>query len=236
MATNVNLMSAATDEGPVALSIYGFAGGHRVGGHQMMAGVGVDASFATLGGTLTLGVSQSFEQGALLGLVGNGAFNFGTGSTISAAHVGYTRTLGDDLSMFGNIELGVAGALGSIDGSLIEAVGPLTFSGYNIGATATGVFVGNDGFTVSLTRPTRVSSGEAAVAMPVGRTAEGGIIVESLAIDLAPTGRQRDLGLNYTFGVGNSGRLSFAAQYSLDAGNVAGAKSLAFAAGYGFGF
>lgn len=236
MATNVNLMSAATDGGPVALSVYGFAGGHRVGAHKMMAGVGVDASFGTLGGTLTLGISQSFEQGALLGLVGNGAFNFGTGSSISAAHIGYTRGLGDDLSMFGNIELGVAGALGSTDGGLIEAVGPLTFSGYNIGATATRIFAGNDSFTVSLTRPTRVSSGEVAVAMPVGRTAEGEILVETLAINLAPTGRQRDLGLNYTIGVGNTGRLSFAAQYSLDAGNVAGAQSLAFVAGYGFGF
>lgn len=236
MATNVNLVSAGTDEGPVALSIYGFAGGHRVGGNQMMAGVGFDASVNTFGGTLTLGVSQSFEQGALLGLVGKGAFNFGVGSSISAAHFGYTRALGDNLSMFGNIELGVAGALGSTDGSLIKAVGPVTFGGYNIGATATRIFAGNDSFTVSLTRPTRVSSGEAEVAMPVGRTTEGGILVETLAIDLAPTGVQRDLGLNYTIGVGNSGRLSFAAQYSLDAGNVAGAQSLAFAAGYGFGF
>ncbi|MHA1560239.1 MAG: S8 family peptidase [Alphaproteobacteria bacterium] len=236
MATNVNLVTAGTDEGPVALSFYGFAGGHRVGGSQMMAGLGVDASVEALGGTITLGVSQSFEQGALLGLVGNDAFNFGAGSSISAAHVGYTRALGDNLSMFGNIELGIAGALGFTDGSLVEAVGPMTFSGYNIGATATNVLVGDDSFTFSLTRPTTVTSGEVAVAIPVGRTAEGGILVETLAIDLAPTGRQRDLGLNYAFGVGDAGRLSFAAQYSLDAGNVAGARGLAFAVGYGFGF
>lgn len=232
MAVNPNVIGLG--DGPI--SLYGFAGNHWAGAEHMMAGLGIDASVDALGGTLTFGVNQSFEQGALLGMIGNGAFDFGAGSSLSALHLGYSRALGDTLSVFGNFEIGIANALGFTGDGLVTNIGPVAFGGYSMGATLNDVFSEHDSLTFSVTGPTRVTAGEATVAMPVGRTAEGDILAKALAIDLAPAGRQRDFAFNYAFGVGDSGRISLGAQYIVDAGNIAGARGFGFALGYALDF
>ena len=236
LAGEAAMVSTAIDVGGFDLSLYGYAGGHRIGGDRGVAGVGINAVIDAWGGALTMGFNQSLEQGALLGLVGNDAFDFGRGSAVSAAHLGYAYPLGGRLSVFGNVEMGVANALGVSGNSLVESIGPISFSGYHFGSTASDVFFGGDRLTLSMTRPMRVDSGSMVIALPVGRTVDGAILTEALSADLAPLGNQRDLGFNYAIALGASRQLSLAATYSLDAGNVLGAAGFALAAGYRAGF
>jgi len=62
------------------------------------------------------------------------------------------------------------------------------------------------------------------------------VTTEAVTLSLAPGGRQLDLGINYEVGIGAASTLRLAATYSLDAGNVDGARGLALAAGIGIGF
>jgi hypothetical protein len=82
----------------------------------------------------------------------------------------------------------------------------------------------------------RVNSGSVEMVLPAGRTASGDITTAALTAALAPSGRQRDLALTYGIGLGVSSELRMTAIYSLDAGNVSGARGFGIAAGYGLTF
>ncbi|MCW5719367.1 MAG: hypothetical protein KIS68_16235, partial [Bauldia sp.] len=216
-------------------STFAYAGGQQAT-DNVMAGFGLARTFDALGGRLTIGASQNIEQGALLGLVGNEAFDFGRGTAITAGHLGYERAVGERFSVFANVEVGMANAFGLAADSLVRSIGPVGFNGFNVGATAHGVIADNDRLTFSVSRPLRVASGEMAIGMPVGRTIDGTVTTEVVTLSLAPGGRQLDLGVNYEVGIGATSTLRLAATYSLDAGNVDGARGLALAAGIGIGF
>ncbi|MGV8841382.1 MAG: S8 family peptidase [Bauldia sp.] len=227
--------AAFVSSGRDGWSTFAYAGGQQAS-DDLLAGFGFSRSFDAFGGRFTIGASQNFEQGALLGLVGNDAFDFGRGTAITAGHVGYERAIGEGFSVFANIEVGIANAFGIAASSLVRSIGPVGFNGFNLGATLHGVVADNDRLTFSVSRPLRVASGEMELGVPVGRTIDGAVTTEAVTLSLAPGGRQLDLGVNYEVGIGASSTLRFAATYSLDAGNVDGARGLALAAGIGIGF
>ncbi len=231
LSRNAGFVSSGND----GWSTFAYAGGQQAT-DNLMAGFGLARTFDALGGRLTIGASQNIEQGALLGLVGNEAFDFGRGTSITAGHLGYERAVGERFSMFANVEVGIANAFGLSGESLVRSIGPVGFNGFNLGATAHGLIADRDRLTFSVSRPLRVASGEMAIGMPVARTIDGTVTTEVVTLGLAPDGRQLDLGVNYEVGIGASSTLRLAATWSLDAGNVDGARGLALAAGIGIGF
>ncbi|MCC6734506.1 MAG: S8 family serine peptidase [Bauldia sp.] len=216
-------------------STFAYAGGQQAS-DNLLAGFGFARTFDAFGGRFTIGASQNVEQGALLGLVGNDAFDFGRGTSITAGHLGYERAVGERFSVFANVEVGVANAFGVGSSSLVRSIGPVGFNGFNFGATAHGVIARNDRLTFSVSRPLRVASGAMELGVPVARLVDGTVTTEAVTLSLAPGGRQLDLGINYEVGIGAASTLRLAATYSLDAGNVDGARGLALAAGIGIGF
>jgi subtilase-type serine protease len=236
LAADAAVARASADYGRFGLSVFGFAGDDQAYGAMLMSGAGINASLETNAGMFTIGFSQSLEQGALLGLVGNNAFDFGTASSIAAAHVGFTHDFGDRLSVFGNLEVGIAQAIGVGSASLVASVDPAGFNGFNVGATVNGVFTGDDRLTFSVTQPTRINSGAATINLPVGRTLGGDIVTQSVQAGFAPTGRQLDLGLTYAISLAANSQLRLGAQYSIDAGHIDGAKGFAAVLGYGLNF
>ncbi|MGE0458446.1 MAG: S8 family serine peptidase [Bauldia sp.] len=216
-------------------STFAYLGGQQAT-ENAMAGFGASRSFDALGGRVTIGASQSLEQGAVLGLVGNEAFDFGRGTAITAGHLGYEGAIGDRFAVFANLEIGVASAFGEATDDLVEDIGPVAFNGFHVGANVRGVIADDDKVTVSVSRPLRVLAGDVDLAMPVGRTIDGAVTTEAVTVALAPEGRQLDFGFNYEIGLGALSTLRFAATYSLDAGNVADARGIAVAAGLGVGF
>lgn len=216
-------------------STFAYAGGQQAAANAM-AGLGVSRTFDTIGGSFTLGISQSVEQGALLGLVGNEAFDFGQGTSITAGHLGYEKTFGDRFAVFANVEVGIANVFGLPSDGLVRSIGPVGFNGFSLGASARGILADSDRLTFTVSRPLTVASGEMELGMPVGRTIDGTITTEAVTLSLTPGGQQLDLGINYEIGIGATSTLRFAATYSLDAGNVDGARGLALAAGLGIGF
>ena len=69
-----------------------------------------------------------------------------------------------------------------------------------------------------------------ALAVPSGRTPEGEILVNRHSGDMAPSGRQLDLGLNYRISADETSSFEFGAVYSMDVGHVADNSGAAFAA------
>ena len=201
-----------------------------------MSGVGVNASLETSAGMFTIGLSQSLERGALLGLVGNDAFDFGAETSITAANFGFAGDIGSRFSVFGNLEVGVAQAIGATGSDLVASVDPTGFNGFSVGATVQGLFGADDHLTFSVTQPTRINRGAATINLPVGRTIDGTILTESIRADLTPTGRQLDLGLTYALGLGENSELRIGARYSLDAGHIDGATGFGLIFGYGLAF
>jgi len=237
LAADAAMMKRSADYGRFELAAFGFAGDHRAYGDALISGAGINASIETAGGgVFTVGLSQTLERGALLGLVGNDAFDFGKGSAITAANFGFTRDVGDRFSVFGNFELGVANALGATGNGLVASIDPATFNGFSVGASMQGVFGDNDQLTFSVSQPTRINGGAATIDLPVGRTIDGAIVTESVRAELAPTGRQLDFGLSYAIGLGENSQIRLGAQYSLDAGHIDGAKGLSVVLGYGLTF
>jgi hypothetical protein len=236
LAENAAVLQGVAEFGRVGVSAFGFTADHAAYGTAQMSGVGINASLATDAGRFTIGLSQSAESGALLGLVGNRAFDFGAGSSITAANFGYAHDLGSRLTLFGNLEIGVAHASAGTAGTLVRSVDPATFNGFSIGASLNGVFSTGDRLAFTVTQPTRISSGAATINLPVGRTIDGAILSEAVRAELTPSGRQIDLGLTYAFGLGENANLSIGGQYSLDAGHIDGATGFAFVVGYGRSF
>lgn len=231
LSRNADFVSGGRD----GWSTFAYAGGQQAT-ENAMAGIGVSRTFDAAGGSFTVGVSQSVEQGALLGLVGNEAFDFGRGTSITAGHLGYEKSFGERFAVFANVEVGIANAFGLPSDGLVRSIGPVGFNGFSLGASARGILADSDRLTVTVSRPLTVASGAMELGMPVGRTIDGTITTEAVTLSLAPGGQQLDLGVNYEIGIGATSTLRFAATYSLDAGNVDGARGLALAAGLGVGF
>ena len=236
LASSAAVVSSEREFGRLDVSVFGFAAGHQSYGATSMIGVGVNVSLETSVSTISFGFGQSLEQGALLGLVGNDAFDFGIGSLISSANLGFASVLGPRLSLFGDVEIGIAAATGFNDDSLVASLSPIGYRGFQLGATIQDVLARGDSVTLSFVQPMRIESGTVQFVLPVSRTAEGAIVNETVTADLSPSGRQRNLALSYETSLWQSSRLSLRLQYSFDAGNIAGARAFAVAGGYRHAF
>lgn len=232
LAHNAAVLSTTRQWGNLGVEFYGYAGGHDAGGDASMAGVGANLSVATPITTFSLGVGQSLERGAILGLVGNDVFDFGDGSLISSANLGFNTPIGDSMALFGNLELGVANATGFDGGGLVSSISSIGYRGFQLGASFDDVLADGDRITLSYVQPMRIENGSVSIALPVSRMADGTIINETRSADLTPSGQQRDLALDYDIQLNPGSQLRFRVQYSFDSGNVAGENGFALAAGY----
>ena len=82
-----------------------------------------------------------------------------------------------------------------------------------------------------LVQPLRVESGRLGLSLPTGRTPEGAVVRERVAVDLEPSGRQIDAGMDWTGAVAPGAVLRIGARLIREPGHVAGRnpEAVAFA-------
>ena len=82
-----------------------------------------------------------------------------------------------------------------------------------------------------LVQPLRVESGRLELSLPMGRTPEGAVMRERVDVDLEPSGRQIDAGMDWTGAVAHGTVLRIGARLIREPGHVAGGnpEAVAFA-------
>ena len=73
-----------------------------------------------------------------------------------------------------------------------------------------------------LVQPLRVESGRLELSLPTGRTPEGTVMRKRVAVDLEPSGRQIDFGMDWTAAVAPESVLRIGARLIREPGHVAG--------------
>ena len=75
-----------------------------------------------------------------------------------------------------------------------------------------------------LQQPLRIESGRLRLSLPVGRTPDGAVVRRRVAVDLEPSGRQIDAGVDWTREVASDTVLRIGARLIREPGHVAGAN------------
>lgn len=236
MAGESLLIASTTPVGSVAeLTTFGFTAEHGAVENGNLAGGGITLSLPAGNGTVRIGATFASEQGALMGLDGGTAFDFGTGSTIGAVNLGLEQQVAPGLSLFSRFEYGAARRQGNA-GGLVTDLSGLTFSGMEIGASFSDTIRDGDRLTLSVSQPLRIETGTLEMNRPVARLADGRIVNEASSADLNSSGRQLDLGLTYQASLPNSASFSFGLKHAVSAGHVAGQSGSGVMLGYRQGF
>ncbi|HEV2560436.1 MAG TPA: S8 family peptidase [Microvirga sp.] len=199
-----------------ALSFYTLSASDEAAG-EASAGGGVVRSFRLAGTEVSLGVSALGQDGSVLGLQGTGEMGHLRGAA-GAVDFGLSRSFGG-LRVFAAAQVGVGSGVG--DGLLAGTEGTV-FSGFGLGVATAGVLRAGDSLTLSARQPLRIESGTATLSLPVGRHADGAVRWEEQPIDLSPSSRQLDLGVNYGVALDQGTTLRLGLGYSINPGHVAG--------------
>lgn len=217
------------------LTTYGFAAEHGAVDNGALAGAGMTLSLPLGSGQVRLGATLAGEQGAVMGLDGGTAFDFGSGSAIGALNLGLEQPIAPGLSLFGRLEYGAVARQGGGKG-LVSDLSGLTFSGMEIGASFANALAAGDRLTLSVSQPLRIETGIVEMTRPVARLADGSIVNQTSSADLTSSGREIDLGLSYEASLPNQASFSLGLKHAISAGHVAGQSGSGLMFGYRQGF
>lgn len=217
------------------LAAYGFAAEHGAVDNGALAGGGMTLSLPLGKGQVRFGATVAGEQGAVMGLDGGSAFDFGSGSAIGSLSLGLEQPLTSEFSLFGRLEYGAVARQGGGAGLVTDLSG-LTFSGMEIGASFSDALTAGDRLTLSLSQPLRIETGTVEMTRPVGRMANGNIVNQTSSAELVSSGRQIDLGLSYQAKLPNQASFSLGLKHAINAGHVAGQSGSGLVIGYRQGF
>ena len=217
------------------LTTYGFAAEHGAVDNGALAGAGMTLSLPLGSGQVRLGATLAGEQGAVMGLDGGTAFDFGSGSAIGALNLGLEQPIAPGLSLFGRLEYGAVARQGGGKG-LVSDLSGLTFSGMEIGASFANALAAGDRLTLSVSQPLRIETGIVEMTRPVARLADGSIVNQTSSAELASSGREIDLGLSYEASLPNQASFSLGIKHAISAGHVAGQSGSGLMFGYRQGF
>ncbi len=167
------------------------------------------------GQALKLTAGWIAERATLLGSRSAGAFGrLSAGSAFigfdGSARIGAWR-------LDASAEFGMAHA--APEGGMLTGVSPLVTSAVAIRAERR---LGRDAsLRLSASQPLRVEAGRARLSVPVGRTEDRRVLRRSLTADLAPTGRQIELGARWQRRLATGGDLRLGATWTLHPGHDA---------------
>ena len=152
---------------------------------------GASLALQPAGSPLGLHAGWMGERETLLGSTTEGAF----GALASDAVYAGIRADVDfgAWRMSANAELGTADP--AARGGLITEISPLTTTAFSLGASRP--FAGDGMLRISISQPLRVEHGRASFSVPSGRTKAGDIVRTPVATDVAPSGRQIDIGARW---------------------------------------
>ena len=200
--------------------------GEDAGAHALDADThGVALSWSPADGRTGLRAGLIRETDTLFGADADGAFG-----TLSS---GLSWVGASGAFEAGGWRVGLAGEIGratpEASGGMLADAGANAFS-TAFSADAARPLAGGT-LRLLLVQPLRVESGRLDLSLPVGRTPEGAVVRERAAVDLEPSGRQIDAGMDWTGTVAPGTVLRIGARLIREPGHVAGRnpEAVAFA-------
>ena len=161
-----------------------------------------------------------FEDGAMLGGRGSGAF---AGGTHGLAFGAWSRSLDLGPVRLDLETLWAGGKLESSSGLLVGAGG--IYSQHSASLAYTPGEAHGPMTRLTAKQPLRAESGSIVVRRPISRTRlEGQWIIEDLRLPAEPAARSVELSLAHERPLGQAGRMAFEVGHALDAGHVRGAS------------
>ncbi len=211
-------LSLSSADSPLAATAFSSEG---TGGPTTATGLTLD--WKPLG--LRMGLLA--ESSSSLGTVASGGFGHLSSSTVFA---GMERAgQAGSWNLEASAEIGAA--MPSAGHGMLETLDTMTASRLALRASREAGHLGQ--IRLSLEQPLRVETAPASFRAPVGRTKDGSVLLDRWTADLAPKGRQVDLGAWWNGAWRQSGQLRLGAVYSRHPGHDAEARpSLSLLAGY----
>ena len=194
------------------------------GAHALDADThGVAVSWSPTGGRTGLRAGLVRETETLFGAVARGAFGrLSSGLFFVGARESFEA---------GDWRIGLSGEIGrsapEAGGGLLADAGASAFSTAFSTEAARPLAGGTLRFL--LVQPLRVESGRLELSLPTGRTPEGAVVRERVAVDLEPSGREIDAGMDWTGAVAPGAVLRIGARLIHEPGHVASRKPEAVA-------
>ena len=168
----------------------------------------------------TLLTGLMLEQDTLLDSKGSGALGFHDTNPHSLfAGVNLEKVIGNNLSIKFVSTVGYS-TVDTPSNSLIGEVSDITSTSFNFVANKYGIFNDQDRLAISIGQPNRVESGSMVVRVPGLATATGEIPYEHVVVDLTPSGRQIDIGIDYVIELDNDLILGFKNTISKDFNHI----------------
>ena len=162
------------------------------------------------------------EASGLVGSSGVGALKLGENMQTWFAGGTTGWTLGSWQAV-ASAYVGVTQPDAEVSGSLFVDMSSLISSTMSFGVRRAGIFSRGDRFSLFITQPLRVESGDAQLRFAVARTRYGDVILSETQADLAPTGREIEIEASYFYPLSRAARLTLAAGVIRDRGHEAGA-------------
>ncbi|MDE2976198.1 MAG: S8 family serine peptidase [Acidobacteriota bacterium] len=184
-AADTGRTSLSIGEEPLQISLFTTA--HAPGGRgEALPYTGAVAGWRH--GRIGLRVGVVNEPRSALRLQARGAFG-GFSSSLAYAGIGGATRLGA-WTVSADAEAGIADV--DSERGLIAEVSPLATSAFGISAART-FDAGGQRLSFSVSQPLRVEQGHARLDMPTGRTPDGGVTRQVVAVPLSPSKRQVDM-------------------------------------------
>ncbi|MBC7951125.1 MAG: S8 family serine peptidase [Rhodospirillaceae bacterium] len=159
----------------------------------------------------------------------HGAFDFDRqADTLFLGFFGATP-LNDRVTLFGRWGLGMTDGA-ALRSALVQDSTDVTSQSFALGASVRDVGMDGDRLTFTTSKPLRVSSGSASLAVPVGRTMDGTVLYRDERVRLSPSGSETDFELSWAVPVGERQHLVLGGLVALEPGHDASAAP-AFAGG-----
>ena len=162
---------------------------------------------------------SSIERGSMLNTIGHAALAFdGITSNTSYVAINGEKTIGDTASVRGVATISRTNTVGSAS-TLVNNISPATSTSFGVILNKAELLNSNDYVTLTLVQPSRVNSGNLTINIPNRSSFDGTISYDKTSIDLEPSGRQLNMGMEYGHRVSKNFALGIKAAYISEYGH-----------------
>lgn len=179
---------------------------------------------------VTVDGGMNVEKNSMLGSETSGSFGIDHSNTYFTGISG-KYMLAKDMALIANYHMGMT-QVATDRQSVIEGVGTLFTNSFAVGAELYNVGQKNDTLGFVMSQPLRVTSGAAALNLPVNVLSSGDVVYQRNRLNLAPGGRELDFETYYRLKSGEDADLGVDAMYRVDANNSTGNNDATFLAKY----
>ncbi len=148
------------------------------------------------------------EREGALGTIGRGAFYLGSRTMTWFSGLEMTRPLPNGWQGFLNAYGGITHIRQGTGASLLSDIKPILSSSFALGLARNSLWKAGDSFTLQLSQPLRIESGEMKLRYPIKRTRYKQVIHGEENIQFSPSAREIEMSINYALPLTTSRHLA----------------------------